>query len=289
MARPQRLDVGGHTEFPEPRDVGRIECLYVCELVQRRPPPVHLPRRLETIERHSRRLVADDVDMDLEAGGVEGDEEFAQMVLAEHHRRVAALGIRIVGKHRRRAVLHDAVEEEFRRMHLQHRRTVLVAESLEFADDFADLVLRPHQRGRGHANGEFATLVEPAVDIEVALLDEGIENAGNSVAVAQCLAEPDASREIVVGACRQSIANKVYRGLVDEAGGRSVSGAHERTVERISGGGIDAERGEATAVHRRVVTVGSEDETWPVGHRPVEQMAVEVVFAEHAGIPADAM
>lgn len=119
-ARPQGLDVGHHVQFRKARNILRPHQLHMGQLMQAWPVAIDVARRFEAIERSADCLVADHVAMDLEAGRIEGNEQFAQMVLAEHHRRIAARFILVAIDHRRRAVLQHAIKEELGGMHLQH-------------------------------------------------------------------------------------------------------------------------------------------------------------------------
>src|SRR5438128_2433391 len=95
------------------------------------PGAIHVTRGFQPIERRPHSLVADHMAMDLEARRIEGNEELAQMVLAEHHRRIAALSVMIILEHRGAAVLEHAIEKEFRRMHFQHGRSEIAAETFD--------------------------------------------------------------------------------------------------------------------------------------------------------------
>ena len=140
MARPQRLNVGHHAQLAEPGNVGGIEKLDMGDLVQTRPRPVGGHRPLHPVQCRAARHVADGMDMNLEARGVEGGEHLVDLSLLEHHRGVAALRIAVGRDHRRRPVLDHAVEEELRRMHPEQPVPAFGAEIAEAFQRAMDVV-----------------------------------------------------------------------------------------------------------------------------------------------------
>src|SRR5204863_7181300 len=97
---PEGLDIGHDAEPGEARNIIGINALHMCQLMQAWPSAIHVTRGFQPIERRPHSLVADHMAMDLEARRIEGNEELAQMVLAEHHRRIAALSVMIILEHR---------------------------------------------------------------------------------------------------------------------------------------------------------------------------------------------
>ena len=229
------------------------------------------------------------MDVKLEPRRVEHPEQLGQLVQVEHDRGIAAGGVGIVLEHRRGAVLQHAVEEELRRVDPDIGAAVVAAQRLDPAERVGHRLLREDLGGGGDPQGEIAGPVETAIDLHVALFDQGVEHAGDAVAIAQRLAEPHAVGVALERRLRQPLEDPADGVLVGEPGGYALTIAHELAVAGIGDAGVEADRLAPLGVERGIVAVGGEDEAGPVGHRLVQHLAGQVVRAEDAGIPADAV
>ena len=140
------------------------------ELMEAGPRAIGVPRRFKGIQGGTHGTIADHVNMNLEARGIEGGEQFLDLIVAEHQLRVAAEGIGIGFEHHACAVFENAIEKEFRRVNLEHAGIVVAAQVFETAQGILGLLSGIDSGGCGNTHRQVTGTLQTAVNPGVAFI-----------------------------------------------------------------------------------------------------------------------
>ncbi len=283
------MDIGHHAQFAEARNIDGINALHMGQLVEAGPRAIGGAGRFKGIEGGAHRAIADDVNMDLEAGSVEGGEEFLDLVMAEHEFGVAAKRVGIGFDHHAGAVFQNAIEEEFRRVNLEQVGAGIAAQIFDTAERIFGFLGGDNLGSGGDAHGQVAGAFQTAVNPGVALVHHGIDDAGYAVAVAQGLPVAHAIGVILVGWYGHEALGPVGCGFMQHACGLAVGTQNEVAVFGIGRAAHEAHRLAAFGIQAGVVSIAGHDVAGPVRNGGIEHLAVEIMIGENAGVPADAI
>ncbi len=250
-------------------------------------------RRLERVERHPYRAIADRVHVHLEALCVERRRRLAELVLVEERDAAVAgrvpVSVEVRLEHRGGEVLADAVRHDLhaRRGEPAYARALA---TLQQERQLVEAAPAFEPQGADHARGERAALGGRHVGIEAVLdrrvlADDRVLPRGDAQCVQVTLPDQQPLNLLLERRARDQPADEVHRPFVERPAGGAVGVALDAAVGGVGRAGVHARELERPRVDPGAVVVAVVDEHRAVGDELVQDVLGRGAAGEHVHRP----